>query len=78
MRYTELTPNVKWNCPPSDNWNILILYHPQRDRFKFICTKLKTVSSLKRVLQRSGFLKNNFWLSHTSINSATAPYGELR
>lgn len=30
MKYTELIPNVKWNCPPSNNRNILIICHPQQ------------------------------------------------
>ena len=29
MEYTELLPNVYWNCNPSANKNILVLCHPQ-------------------------------------------------
>lgn len=30
MQYTELIPNVKWNCPSGNNRNILIICHPQQ------------------------------------------------
>lgn len=30
MRYTELIPNVKWNCPSSNNRNVLIICHLQQ------------------------------------------------
>lgn len=30
MKYTELIPNVKWNCSPDNNRNILIICHPQQ------------------------------------------------
>ena len=30
MKYTELIPNVKWNCPSSNNRNVLIICHPQQ------------------------------------------------
>lgn len=33
MKYTELIPNVKWNCLPNNNRNILILSHPQQTTY---------------------------------------------
>lgn len=30
MKYTELIPNVKWNCPSSNNRNVLIICHPKQ------------------------------------------------
>lgn len=30
MKYKELIPNVKWNCPSSNNRNVLIICHPQQ------------------------------------------------
>lgn len=30
MKYQELIPNIKWNCSPYANTNILILCHPQQ------------------------------------------------
>lgn len=30
MKYTELIPNVKWNCPSGNNRNVLIICHPQQ------------------------------------------------
>ena len=29
MKFTELNPNVKWNCPANDNTNVLLICHPQ-------------------------------------------------
>ena len=30
MKYTELIPNIKWNCPLDNNRNVLIICHPQQ------------------------------------------------
>lgn len=30
MKYTELIPNVKWNCPSDNNRNVLIICHLQQ------------------------------------------------
>lgn len=33
MKYTELIPNVKWNCPSHNNRNVLVICHPQQIPF---------------------------------------------
>lgn len=39
MKYTELIPNVKWNCPSYNNRNVLVICHPQQ--IPFYLSKLK-------------------------------------
>lgn len=39
MKYTELIPNVKWNCPSHNNRNVLVICHPQQ--IPFYLPKLK-------------------------------------
>lgn len=66
--FTELIPNLYWNCNPSTNKNILVLRHPQMVNYYMPLLKDKIWKSFSNV---------TIWQTNTEIQETSELLNEV-